>query len=690
MKTLLGSLLALALCLPCAAARADEGMWPFNHLPKKALRDKYGFEPTEAWLTHVQRSSVRVGGASGSFVSGDGLVLTNHHVAESCLSRLSTPAQDLIQRGFYAKLPADERVCSGFEIHQLRNIRDVTARVQQATRGLEGQAFHEARRAESARIEKECATNEETRCDVVSLYHGGLYELYEYRRYRDVRLVFAPEAAIGFFGGDPDNFNFPRYNLDVTFLRAYENGKPASTPDHLTFAKTELKPNDLTFTSGNPGSTSRLLTVAQLEHTRDYELIETLLYLARYRGFLSEYGSRNAEAKRLSTSDLFGVENGFKALRGEHQALLDERFFRGLVRRERQLRARVDGDAALKNKYGGAWDAIEQAQAKERELAKELRWIEGRGISWGLTPLVTWARQLVRAADERLRKNEERLEEYADARLPGLEQRLLASRPINAAYETAKLAFGLVALREELGADHPFVKKVLGKASPEELAAKLVNGSKLASVAERKRLWEGGKAAVDASKDPMIELARSIDAEGRAVRKRYENEVASVLTKNSELVAQARFAVYGMSSYPDATFSPRLSFGTVRGWREDGKLIAAFTTIGGVFERATGRAPFALPKSWLDKEKQLTLSTPFNFVTDNDIIGGNSGSPVINRQGELVGLVFDGNIHSLGGAFGFDISKNRMVAVDARAIVHALDVVYDAERVLTEIGVGGQ
>jgi hypothetical protein len=688
LRAIVGAVLGLAL-LESATASADEGMWPFNRLPKAQLERKYGFKPSDEWVRHLQRSSVRLAnGCSASFVSQNGLTLTNHHCAEDCISRLSSSTQDYVKKGFHAKTAAEEKVCPGLEVHQLAEISDVTQRVQNATRGLEGQAFHQAFKAESARIEKACATSDDLTCEVVSLWHGGVYELYQYRRYRDVRLVFAPEVDIAFFGGDPDNFNFPRYDLDVTFLRAYEGGKPAVTPDHLSLASTPLGPNDLTFVSGNPGQTERLLTIAELEYLRDHELIEQLLQLARYRGFLVEYSKRSPEAERVAKSELFGVENAFKATRGEHRALLRPEFFSRLVQNERQLRARVAQKPELKSKYGGAWTAIEEAQLELLELQPDLGWIEAPGAPrppWAKTSLFTWARTLVRGTEERTKPNEQRLEEFADARLPGLTQRLLAPRPLNRPFEIAKLAFGLDQLREELGADHPFVRQVLGKQSPEELAAELVKGSKLDDVAERKRLWEGGKEAVLASKDRMIQLALAVDDTGRKLRARYQNELQSVVTKNSELVAKARFDVYGMNSYPDATFSARVSFGTVRGWREPGKSIPSFTRIGGAFERATGRFPYALPKSWLDKQKQLDLNTPFNFVTDNDIIGGNSGSPVVNRNGELVGLVFDSNIHGLGGAYGFDIAVNRMVAVDVRAIVHALDVIYGASRISDEL-----
>jgi hypothetical protein len=680
---------ALGAALISGSALGDEGMWTFNRLPKEALKKRYGFEPSDAWTDHVRRSSVRVAGCSGSFVSGSGLTLTNHHCAEQCISQLSTAERDYIKAGFYAAAPDRELVCPAYEIHQLGEISDVTARIQNATRNLDGEAFHRAFKAESAVIEQACATSRDVTCEVVSLYHGGIYELYQYRRYSDVRLVFAPEVDVAFFGGDPDNFNFPRYALDVAFLRAYEGGKPAATPDHLTWSKAELRPNDLTFVSGNPGSTERLLTVAQLERLRDHRLIEQLLSLARYRGFLLEYQKRGPEARRVASSEVFGVENGFKALRGEHRALLRRAFFERLVAAESKLRARVNADPRLKRKYGGAWAAIEQALQAFSAFELDVEWIEGLGgprPPWAKSSLFGWAKLLVRASDERPKPNETRLEEFSDARLPGVEQRLFAARPLNQPFEIAKLAFGLSTLREELGADHPFVEKVLGKQSPEELASALVKGSRLEDVAERKRLWEGGKAAVLASKDRMIQLALAIDEDGRKLRARYENEIQSVLTRSSELVARARFEVYGMSSYPDATFTPRLSFGTVRGWREPGKVVPAFTQLGGAFERATGRFPFALPKTWLDKRRELDQGTPFNFVADNDIVGGNSGSPVVNRQGELVGLVFDGNIHSLGGSYGFDPALNRMVAVDARAITHALDVIYGAGRVTRELG----
>jgi hypothetical protein len=669
-------------------ARADEGMWPFNHLPRAALQERYGFVASDAWLAHVRRSSLRIGGGSGSFVSSHGLLLTNHHCVEDCISRLSSSSRDYQKLGFYAKTADQELACPGYSVQQLGEVTDVTARIAAVTQGLAGAAFQRALLAEKARLEQDCRTDPESSCELVSLYRGGLYELYQYRRYADVRLVFAPERDAALFGGDPDNFTFPRYDLDLAVLRAYVAGKPAVTPDHLAWSSSGLSANELVFVSGNPGTTERLRTVAELEFLRDHALVTELLQLAQYRGFLNEYAERGAEARRVASLEIQRVENTYKELEGARLALASRAFFARLVERENELRARVAARLSWQASYGAAWDAIAEAHVRGASMANDWLWIEGPpGFRppWAKTTLFGFARTLVRAAAERSKDNPERLPEFTDARLPMQEQHLLAAQPLNESFEIAKLRFGLSALREALGVDHPFVRKVLGRASPEELARSLVQGSHLNQVEQRRRLWFGGQAAVLASRDPMIVLARRIDDDGRALRARFENEIQSVLTRSSELLARARFLVYGMSSYPDATGSPRLSFGTVRGWREPGRVVPAFTTLGGAFERHTGRWPFALPPSWLAHQSELALDTPFNFVTDADIVGGNSGSPVLNRQGELVGLVFDGNLPSLGGSYGYDMATNRSVAIDVRAIAHTLEHIYAAHRLTEEL-----
>ncbi len=685
MRNITGLLVALAVALPTLAS-ADEGMWTVNAFPKDKVKGKYGFEPDDKWLQHVQLSSARlVTGCSAAFVSDSGLVMSNHHCAHDCIHSLSTAEKDYIKDGFLAKTQADEPMCPGFEINQLVEISDVTERMNKATAGMADDKANEARKAETARIEKECATSDALRCDVVSLYHGGIYNLYKYRRYQDVRLVFAPEYTIAFFGGDPDNFMFPRYDLDVSFLRVYENGKPLATEHYFKWSAAGAKDGELTFVAGNPGGTDRLLTVAELEHERDVSMVRTLIYLAELRGFLNEYRRRSAEANRIALEDIFYIENSLKAYKGKFRALVEEDLFASKVAAENELRERVNANAEWKKKYGGAWDAIEKALIDYDAIYYQLKYVErGGGFD---TQLWSWAKTLVRAADEVPKKNEKRLPEYSDSSLPAVKQRLLAKRAWSEEFEIAQLSFSLTKLREDLGPDHPFVKKILGKDSPDDVAARLVKGSKLSDPELRKKLWDGGKKALaTVADDTMIKLFKSIDAEGRAVRKKYEDNVESVLKKSDELIAQARFAVYGTELYPDATFTFRITYGAVKGWTEPGgKQVKPFTNLAGAFDRHTGADPFALPKSWLDKKGKLDLKTPFNFTTTNDIIGGNSGSPMFNKDGEITGLIFDGNIHSLGGDYWFDEKLNRAVGVHSEAIIQALARIYGADRIVNEL-----
>src|SRR5579871_2075161 len=662
--------IAIAALMVSLSAFADEGMWTFNNFPKERVKQRYGFAPDDAWLDHVRLSSVRLAfGCSGSFVSSQGLVMTNHHCAHSCIEQLSTAKQDFVKTGFYAKTPNDEVKCPEIEVNMLTDISDVTERINKATKGLTDQKYNEAEKAEMSRIEKECAGSDpqNTRCDVVSLYHGGIYNLYKYRRYQDVRLVFAPEFAIAFFGGDPDNFNFPRYDLDVSFLRVYDKGQPAKVDNYLRWSAAGAKDGELTFVSGHPGGTSRALTVAQLEYQRDTVLPERLIRLAEIRGTLTEFQRRSEEAKRISNGDLFGVENAFKALKGRMEALQDKTFFTSKVAEENALRAKVNDNPDWKKAYAGAWDAIAKAQADEKKIRKPLGLIErGGGFQ---ADLFGMAKHLVRAADERPKPLGKRFREYNDSALPQLTLRLFSAKPIYDDLEILTLTWSLTKLREELGADDPFVKKVLGKQSPEELATYLIKNTKLKDVAYRKQLWDGGKKAIDASKDPLIELARKIDPDARAVRKKFEDEIEGVYKKNGELIAKARFAAIGTNTYPDATFTLRLSYGSVKGYEENGRFIKPITTFAGGFERATGRPPFDLPESWIQAKPRLDLSTPFDMCTTNDIIGGNSGSPVVNKDSEVVGLIFDGNIQSLGGDYGFDEAVNRAVAVESEALI---------------------
>ncbi len=687
-----------ALCAAAViplAARADEGMWTFNDFPAAKVEQKYGFRPDAKWLDHVRLSSARLAqGCSASFVSESGLVMTNHHCAHSCIEQLSTGEKDYVKSGFYAKTAAEEVKCPALEVNQLVAITDVTARMNKATQGLEGQKYNEAQRGEMARAEKECQTSDTMRCEVVTLYQGGKYDLYTYKRYQDVRLVFAPEFQIAFFGGDPDNFNFPRYDLDVSFVRVYDGGKPAKLDHWFRWSPSGVKDGDLTFVSGNPGGTSRQLTISQLEYLRDALLTDRLAILAELRGRLIEYAHRGPEQARYSNAELFGVENSFKALRGRLEALQDKKFFASKVAEEENLKAQLAKDPAKAKMYLPAFDAVAQSEAKLLQIRKPLTYME-RGGSFG-GDLAPRARMLVRAAEERPKPNEQRLREYRDSNLPAITQALFSPAPVFDEFEVFNLEFSLTKMRENLGADDPFVKKVLGKSSPAEVAAQLVKGTKLKDVAYRKRLWEGGKPAVEAAAkdDALIALMLKIDPDGRAIRKTYEDGIESVVKRSSEVIARSRFETQGTSTYPDATFTPRLSYGAVKGYPENGKVVQPITTFAGAYERDTGREPFALPRSWLDAKPRVNMATPFNMATTNDIIGGNSGSPVVDRNAQIVGLIFDGNIQSLGGDYGFDESVNRAVSVHSAALLEALSKIYRADRIVRELqpaqGAGGR
>jgi hypothetical protein len=676
----------LALLLPIlasSAARADEGMWTFDNFPAKLVAQRYGFEPDATWLESVRLGTVRLGGCSGSFVSPDGLVLTNYHCVAGCVQRQSTAERDLEATGFAAAKPADELACRENEITQLVEIRDVTAEVRAAVDGLDGGPFNDALKAEKAKLERACAVDEKTRCDLVTLYAGGLYHLYRYRRYADVRLAWAPEFATGFFGGDPDNFNFPRWNLDAALLRVWEDGKPAATPKYFPFAADGVREGDLVFVPGNPGGTSRLDTVADLQFALDSVYPRTIPLLTELRGVLAEFATKGPEPERVSRNDRVYLDNAIKVQRQEHRALLNPETMAVKARDEAELRRRVDADPKLKAAYGDAWDRIARALDAYRPIAERAAYVSS--ASGFRSDLFSWARSLVRAAAELPKPEGDRLPEFGPARLPRLRQGLLAPKPVSAELEVAKLAFSLEAMRGALGPDDPFVKKVLGTRSPREAAEAFVSGSRLGDPAVRKALLEGGAAAIDASEDAMIRLAVLVDPDARALRRKVEDEIESVLDRNHERVARARFAVYGTSVYPDATFSPRLSFGAVRGWVEKGDPVPPFTTLRGLFDRATGREPYRLPERWFAAKDRLDLDLPFNFVTTNDITGGNSGSAVLDRAARVVGVAFDGNLHSIGGEYLYDPARNRMVAADARAILAALEKVYGANRLAEEI-----
>ena len=679
--------LDLVLCTAlfgATPALAEEGMWTFDAFPKEAVKSAYKTAPDDAWLERVRLSSVRLAqGCSGSFVSSDGLILTNHHCVLRCVQQLSSEDSDLVTQGFAAPKRDKERRCPAFEVNQLVEITDVTERVQSSLTGKTGKAFQDARKAVTATIEGDCAKSEDNRCDVVSLYRGGLYHLYKYRRYQDVRLAFAPEFASAFFGGDPDNFNFPRYNLDFAFLRVYVDDRPLQVKNWLPWSPAGPKENELVFISGHPGSTNRLLTVAQLEYLRDFQHPETLMTLAELRGRLVRMSTEDEEAARIAKGLKFGVENGFKAYRGRREALVDPVFFDEQRRAETQLREAVQKDPELQKLVKTAWEDIAKATERKRDMRFAVRHIMAPSAYY--SKLFGHARTLVRWAEEKEKPNPKRLPEFAEARLPELKAMLLSKAPIYPRLEAEVLAFAFEQVRRELGPDHPFVGTLLANESPRGLAERLVETSKLFDAEERKRLFEGGPSALSESKDPFIVLARRADPEARQARSTYENEVESVIDQASERIARARFEILGTDVYPDATFSLRLSYGKVTGFPHLGEPVKAFTNFAGLYARATGEPPFRLPERFVQKKDKLNLEQPLNFVSTNDIIGGNSGSPVIDAQGQLVGLVFDGNIYSLGGDYGFDERVNRAVSVHSGAMLEALDKGWGLQPLVKEL-----
>jgi hypothetical protein len=669
-------------------ARADEGMWTFDNVPSALIRDRYGVEIDSEWLDHVRLSTVRLGGCTGAFVSDTGLILTNHHCVASCLAQNSTRESSLLETGFVARGADEELDCPVQIADVLTKLEDVTARVHDATRGLDARAANEQRRQTLTALERSCedASRESAnplKCEAVTLYGGGQFWLYQYRRYDDVRLVFAPEAAIAAFGGDPDNFQFPRWCLDFSLLRAYESGRPAATPQHLTIDFGGAEAGEPVFVSGHPGSTDRQLTVAELKTLRERVLPPSLLRASELRGRYIQFAKTGESANRIVQDALSGLENSIKVQRKQLDALLDDSLFATKREAEADLRQRVRGERALADGIGDPWSRIEEAQAVEAARWLPFQFIE-RNAGFN-SALARYARQLVRGAAERSKPNAERLREFTEGFLPRIEQQLGANVPIYPELEQLTLSMSLERMREWLGPDAPVVRRLLATETPDALAKRLIAGSQLGDPGVRLQLWNGGQAAIDASTDSFIVLARSLDAEARELRKWHEDEVEAIVEAAHEDIARARFAVLGTSVYPDATFTLRLNFGSVQGWVENGARVAPFTQLERLFERATGQPPFAVPENWQAARATLDLATPFNLSTNNDIVGGNSGSPLIDTNGRIVGLLFDGNIHSISGAYWFDVEKNRAVAVHPAIIREALTKVYRAESLLAEL-----
>lgn len=682
----LAAILSTTLSVASApVASADEGMWTFDNFPSAKVRAAYGMAPDKAWLDRVRRNSVRLeNGCSGAIVSGDGAVLTNHHCVTSCLADLSTPDSDLVANGFVSKGRRGERVCPGFEASILTSTADVTARVTAASASVPAAEVAAARAAEIARIAAEsCGEDETVRCQVVELYKGARFHLYRYDRYSDIRIALAPEMQAGFFGGDPDNFNFPRYAFDMAVLRIYRNGQPLKVADPLRLSANAPAPGQPVFVSGHPGSTRRLMTLAQLTRERDHDLPMLIEYLAQLRGSLLTESAKGEEEARQALDYLQNIENAVKVYMGQRGALVEPAFFATKVAEEKRLRDALAADAALKAKLGDPFADIETVLNSNRSAFLPYQMLE-QNLGAG-SVLLADARTLVRGAAERQQPDGARLREFGQARLASVEASLLAQGAVHPLLERLQIEFWLNKTRERLGPDHPAVKELLGARTSAQIAIEIANASQVVDPSFRARLWRN-PAEVARSNDPAIVLVRRLDTAAREARSDYETRVSNPLAAASARVAELRFAVSGEDAYPDATFTLRLSYGAVQGWDDPvfGK-VEPFTYLAGLWTRATGAFPFNLAARWQAAKAALSVGTPMNFTTTNDIVGGSSGSPVLDAQGRVVGLAFDGNIHSLGGAYGFDAALNRTIALSTPVIIEAMRKVYGAGDLADEL-----
>ncbi|MBL8876869.1 MAG: S46 family peptidase [Phycisphaerae bacterium] len=677
--------LGLLLLAAAGSARADEGMWLISNPPRETLKTKYNFEPSEDWLKHMQRSVVRVGmGGTGSIVSPDGLVMTNHHVGLGAIAKLSTKENDLMKNGFYAPTREQELKCPDTEIRLLWDTQDVTDRVNGAVKpGMSTAEAGAARRKLISQIEKECQDGPSFRCQVVTLYQGAKYHVYRYKIFNDVRLVFSPEEVVGSFGGDIDNFEFPRYSLDMTFFRLYEDGKPYKPEHYLSWSADGAKESEPVFVFGHPGRTRRLYTVDHLKFLRDVDLPERMSRVWRNEVKLQGFAGKNAENARIAQSNMRSVANGRKVFTGLLAGLQDPELMGKKINSESELRSFIDRDGANARDWAAAFESVANAERAYRDFYAEKATIDAVVAGSGL---LSRAFDIVQLADELPKPSAERLREYADPALPSLYLRLYSTEPLYEALEIEKITQALSLLAERLGGDHPLVVAALAGQSPRKRAQDCVWGTDLKDPAARKALVEGGAAAVSTSKDPMLVLAAAFDPRSRELRKLYEDKVESVEREAYAKIAQARFARSGESMYPDATSTLRMSFGTVRGVARD--QTPAFTNIGGLFARAQerkGEAEFTLPAKWDAAKSKLDLKTPYNFTADCDIIGGNSGSPTVNAKGEVVGLIFDGNVYSLTGDVIYDGENGRSISVDSRGMIEALRKVYNAGALANEL-----
>ena len=686
MKKISVFLLIFSFLVNALPAFADEGMWTFDNLPLKQWKERYNFEPTQEWIDNVRLASVRLEGGSGSFVSPDGLIITNQHVAGGQVAKLSTKERDLVKNGFYARTQAEELKTPDMEANVLVSFENVTDRIQSAVKaGASDAEANAQRRAAITAIEKESTDKTGLKSEVVSFYSGGEYWLYRFKKYTDVRLVFAPEEQIAFFGGDYDNFTFPRHDLDITFLRAYENGQPAKTPNFLKFSEKGAQDGEFVIASGNPGSTARLLTVSQLKYQRDVgNPLQKKVWELR-RNILENYSKRGDEQRRQASGGIRGFNNSLKRLAGQQEGLLNPRLFAKKEAEEKALKDELAKRAELQKLYAPAWEQIEKAYVELPKMANRLAF-----SNLSASRLATIAQLLVRYSEEIKKPNNQRYPEFSDARLESFKAGLLSPAPIYPELEEASLVAWLEEARATLGANDPFIKAALGDAEPAEVVRRAINETKLKDVAERKALLEGGAEAVAKSTDPMIALARRVEPVARELRAWNEEKIQSVEANAGAQIAKARFAVYGRTIAPDANFNLRITYGRVKGYDEDTTLVPFRTTFYGLYDRAESfneTEPYNLPARWKEGRSKLNLSTPLNFVYTADTIGGMSGSPVINRHAEFVGINFDSNLQKLSNRYWYieEEEGSRAVAVHSAGILEALRKMYDAGDLAKEL-----
>ncbi|QTN19274.1 S46 family peptidase [Brevundimonas sp. AJA228-03] len=697
LRTLSAATSGLALAIAAIGfqptpARADEGMWTFDNFPIARANATLGTAIDQAWLDRVRLSSVRFGGCSAGIVSGEGLVMTNNHCVATCVANLSTQARNYAETGFTPRNREEEQTCPGGTAEVLTDISDVTGRVRAAAAGRTGLAFNQARDAEIGRIEQEaCGAATDKRCQVVSLYRGGQFKLYTYKKYTDVRLAFAPEDRAATFGGDLDNFSFPRFAIDAAFIRLYENGAPAPTPTHFTWNADKPVEGTPVFVSGSPGATQRLLTMDQLATVRDVVLPMDQLIASELRGRLIRFSEESEANAFIAMDPIVGLENTYKRGLGRMRALTDPAFMATRAEGEADFRRRVASNAALTQRAADPWGALSTVQPIARELYPAMALLEG-GTGIGTTSvaggsqLFAWARTLVRGAQERAKPSAERLPEYGDARLSSVQSALFAERPTYPALEQVRMEWWLSKTREWLTVDHPAVRGLLGRESPEQLSARLVEGTTLADPEVRRALWEGGLAAIEASDDPMIRYLLSIQDETRAIRADWETRVQAPTDQASGRLATARFEAYGDTVYPDATGTLRLTYGRIEGSDVPGQRWGPFTTFAGLWDRATGAAPFDVAPKLLAAKDRIDADTVLNMTVSSDTIGGSSGSPVVTAAGEMVGANFDSTVLTQRNAYGYDRNVNRSVIVTTGAVTVALRDVYDMGRLVEELG----